>query len=836
MSDDGISRATGEREARPGRVYNGPCPARRLMALELQRSRSFMSQLLLDVRLSLRRMRREAAFTLVLITTLALAIGATTAVFSAVYQVLLRPLPYRAPEQLVTLYQSTPQRERLGVSLRSLQAWRERAFSFQGLEGLSIRDITLAGDGELERVRAGRATAGLFSLLGVRPLLGQDFRSETDANGLLLSHALWQRRFGGRTDVVGQTLRVDDQLHTVVGVLPAGFRFAPDVEAWKPLVLSAEESAGGVWLRVVGRLREGVSAEQARTELTALGAALVREPGFTEEPAGVRLVPLHTQVVEGSQERLWLLAGVVALVLLVACANVANLLLARASAREREVSVRATLGAGRARLVRQFLVESGMLALMGGAAGLLLAMWGVELLRALMPPQFVDAEALRLQPHVLGIALLLSVVTSLLFGLVPALRVSRADARGVLGGLRGGAGATRREGGRVVLVVAQVALALIPLVGAGLMLRTLQALSAVPLGFNPQGVTVVDLSLPSSKYREEAAQRALFSSVLERVRALPGVTSAGMSSTVPLWGRDGLAPVLLPGESAAQADSRERVLFRTTSDGYFNTLGIPLKEGRAIEAWDGPGTAPVVVVNETFARRYFPGRSAVGQRVQLVLDGEPFREVVGVVGDVQHNSLDALPASEAFVPMGQLWGLHLLLTVRASQDAALLAPVLREQLRAVAPALPRAPVRSLESVVDASLGHTKVLGSLLVALAVLGLVLAGVGLYGVLSYSVSQRTRELGIRMALGATGQHLVWRVVGQGLWMAVSGVLLGLGGAAVLARSLSSVLYGVGAFDVVTFTAVPALLAAVALLASWLPARRVTRVPLYEALRSDD
>ncbi|AEI67158.1 putative permease [Corallococcus macrosporus] len=805
------------------------------MALELQRSRAFMSQLLQDVRLSLRRMRREAAFTLVIITTLALAIGATTAVFSAVYQVLLRPLPYQAPEQLVTLYQSTPQRERLGVSLKSLQAWRERAFSFQGLEGLSIRDITLAADGELERVRAGRATAGLFSLLGVRPLLGQDFRADLDGTGLILSHALWQRRFGGRPDVVGQTVMVDEQLHTVVGVLPPGFRFAPDVEAWKPLALSAEESAGGVWLRVVGRLRDGVSAEQARTELSSLGAALVREPDFAEEPSGVRLLPLHAQVVEGSQERLWLLAGVVGLVLLVACANVANLLLARASAREREVSVRAALGAGRGRLVRQFLVESGMLALVGGAAGLVLAMWGVDLLRALMPPQFVGAEGLHLEPHLLAIALVLSVLTSLLFGLIPALRVSRADARGALGGLRGGAGATRREGGRVVLVVAQVALALIPLVGAGLMLRTLHALSAVPLGFNPQGVTVVDLSLPSTKYRDEAAQRALFSTLLERVRELPGVTSAGMSSTVPLWGRNGLAPVLLPGEPESTADTRELVMFRTTSDGYFDTLGIPLKDGRAIETWDGPGTAPVVVVNETFARRYFPGRSAVGQRVRLMLDGETFREIVGVVGDVQHDSLEAPPAPEAFVPMGQLWGLHMLLTVRATQDSAALAPVLREQLRAVAPELPSASVRSLASVVDASLGHTKVLSSLLVALAVLGLVLAGVGLYGVLSYSVSQRTRELGIRIALGATGQQLVWRVVGQGLRMAAAGVALGLCGAAVLARGLSSVLYGVSAFDVVTFAAVPALLAGVALLASWLPARRVTRVPPHEALRSD-
>ncbi|MFP2960188.1 FtsX-like permease family protein [Myxococcus sp. 1LA] len=308
-----------------------------------------------------------------------------------------------------------------------------------------------------------------------------------------------------------------------------------------------------------------------------------------------------------------------------------------------------------------------------------------------------------------------------------------------------------------------------------------------------------------------------------------------MSSTVPLWGRNGLAPVLLPGESASQADTRELASFRTTSDGYFTTLGIPLKEGRAIESSDGPGTAPVVVVNETFARRYFPGRSAVGQRVQLVLDGEPFREVVGVVGDVRHDSLDAPPASEAFVPMGQLWGLHMLLTVRASQDTAALAPVLREQLRLVAPELPRAPVRSLVEVVDASIASTKVLGSLLVALAVLGLVLAGVGLYGVLAYSVSQRTRELGIRIALGATEHQLIWRVVGEGLRLAAAGVLLGLAGAAVLARSLSSALYGVSAFDGVTFVAVPALLAGVSLLASWLPARRVTHVPPHEALRSE-
>ncbi|MFP2924929.1 ABC transporter permease, partial [Pyxidicoccus sp. 3LG] len=384
-----------------------------------------MSQLLQDVRLSLRRMRREVAFTLVVVATLALAIGATTAVFSVVYQVLLRPLPYPEPEQLVRLFQSTPQRERLGVSFLSLLAWRERTQSFEGLEGISLRDVTLTGDGQAERVTAARVTAGLLPLLGVKPVLGQAFGPEAEVSGrdlvVLLSHSMWQGRFGGRPDAVGRTLLLNGQLHTVVGVLPASFRFAPDAQVWKPLAVNhaAGEQPQGIFMRGVARLRDGVSVEQARAELEGVAASLVQDAAYAEEPAGVRVLPLHAQVVEGARDRLWLLAGVVVLVLLVACANVANLLLARASAREREVSVRAALGAGRAQLMRQFLVESGMLALAGGASGLLLALWGMDLMRALMPGEVLAPDSLRLEPHVLAIALGLSLLTSFLFGLVP---------------------------------------------------------------------------------------------------------------------------------------------------------------------------------------------------------------------------------------------------------------------------------------------------------------------------------------------------------------------------------------------------------------------------------
>ncbi|MCY1075283.1 ABC transporter permease [Archangium lansingense] len=801
-----------------------------------------MSQLLQDVRFSLRQMRRELAFTLVVVATLALAIGGATAVFSVVYQVVLRPLPYSEPEQLVRLFQSTPQRERGGVSYLSLQAWRERTHAFQGLEGITLTDFTLTGEGAADRVFAARATAGLLPLLGVRPVLGQAFGAEMEVPGrdlvVMLSHGLWQRRFGGSRDVVGRTLTLNGQPHTVVGVLPASFRFAPDVDLWKPLAPNPAETEGGprhIFMRVVGRLRPGISVEQARTELEGLAAALVREPEYAGEAPGVRVMPLHAHVVEGSRQQLWLLAGIMALVLLVACANVANLMLARASAREREVSVRAALGASRLQLMRQFLVESGLMALLGGAAGLLLALWGMDLMRALVPPEVLSPEAARLDGHVLTIAAGLSLLTSLLFGLVPALRAARADGRGVLGGLRGGRGATGRGGAMALLVIAQVALALVPLVGAGLMLRTLHSLQTVPLGFEPRGVTIANMYLSKDKYLDDERQRLFFSELLERVRALPGVQSAGVSSTVPLWGRTGVAPVLLPGEPDSVADARELTNFRTASEDYFVTMGIPLKAGRLVEAMDGAGSPPVLVVNEAFARRYFPGGKALGQRVRLALDGESFREVVGVVSDVHHDSLGEAPSSEVYMPMGQFSVLRMLLAVRSTQDAEALAPILREQLRAVDPNVPLIQVRTMEDLVDASLGRTRVMGALLSAIAVLGLGLAGLGLYGVLAYSVSQRTREMGIRIALGARDNQVLWLVVGRGLRLAAAGVALGLGGAVVLARGLSSMLHGVGALDAVTFMAVPALLGAVALLASWLPARRALRVPPHEALRSE-
>ncbi|MBZ4331738.1 ABC transporter permease [Corallococcus sp. AS-1-12] len=801
-----------------------------------------MSQLLQDLRLSLRRMRREPVFTTVVVATLALAIGATTAVFSLVYQVLLKPLPYPEPQELLRLYQSTPQRERGGVAYAYLQAWRERPGAFQAIEGVTAMDSTLTGPGAAQRVRAGLATPGLLSLLGVRPERGQDFGPESQVPGrdrsVLVSHEFWRSHLGGRADVVGQTLTLDGVPHVVQGVLPASFRFWPGVDLWKPLAPAPPGQASEeLYLRGVGRLRPGVPLERARAELEEHSRAWAATMGGKDAAPGVRLVPLREQVVETSREQLWLLAGVMALVLCVACANVANLLLARASAREREVAVRAALGADRGRLVRQFLVESAVLALTGGAVGLLLAMWGMDLLRVFVPGEVVSPEELELEPHVLAIAAGLSLTTSVLFGLAPALRASRAEAKGALGGLRGGRGATGPMRARAVLVVAQVALALVPLVGAGLMLRTLHALHAVAPGFDPRGVSAMDLSFPREAYgQDDPRRRQVSAELLARVRALPSVQSAGLASTLPLWSRNGFSAVVLPGETEQEAQAREPVNFRAVSDGYFATLRIPLKEGRDVSAADGAGTAPVMVVNETFARRFLSKGSALGQRARLTLDGEPFREVVGVVGDVHHASLAEEPRAEVYLPMDQFEGLFMVLAVRASQDSRALLPALREQLRAVEPTLPLVQVRDLEAVVEESLGRTRVMSGLLTAMAVLALTLAGVGLYGVLAYTVSQRTRELGIRMALGATDRQVLWLVVGQGLRLAAIGVGVGLVGAAVLARGLSGMLYGVGALDALTFGGVPLLLGAVALMASWLPARRALRVTPAIALRADE
>ncbi|MFP2911190.1 ABC transporter permease [Pyxidicoccus sp. 3LFB2] len=803
-----------------------------------------MASLLPELRIAVRSLLREKFFTAVVVTTLALSIGATTSVFSVVYQVLWRPLPYPEASRLHRLFQTTtpgagagPHRDRARVVLPVWNAWREGARSFSVLEGFQGGRQLLSGTEVDDRLTVGRASAGLLPMLGVQPLLGRLWSAELEVPGrdreAVLSHSLWQRRYGADASILGRSLVLDDQVHTVVGVLPADFQFEPEVELWKPLALDPATEQGSA-LRVYGRLHPDIPPEQARAELVQLALGAARVPGV--EITGASLEPLHQLWVEQSRTQLQVVSAVAALLLLLGCANLANLLLARGSTRMHEMSVRLALGASRAQLIRLVLVESAVRALLGGALGLLIALWGRDLLATLVPPQLRSGPGV--EPFVLVIASVTSLATAVLVGLLPALHASRGEDRGALAPLTRGTRATSMGVTRSVLVVVQLALAMVPLVGAGLMLRTVWRLQSVPLGFEPRGVTVAELFLPLEKYAGEAAAAAVARDFLTRVEAIPGVTAAGLTVNLPFSGSvwrqtTGFHVVGAPEPTGASPQAG----YVPVTDGYFQALAIPLKEGRYPDARDTATSPRVVVVTEAFVRRYLPGRSALGVRLQLdVGEGAPrAHEVVGVVGDVPMERLSVEPSGDVYVPLAQDLRQGLSLAVKSTLPAGQLMPLLHQQLRAADPNLRMLKVRPLETVVEDSYAQVRVVGGLLGAFAVLAMVLAAVGLYGILAFWVAQRTRELGIRSALGATPARLLRMVVGQGLRLAAVGLAVGLLGAALVARALSAMLYGVSTYDPLIFIGAPAVLLVTALVASWLPAASAMRVAPNEALKGD-
>ncbi|MBZ4416016.1 ABC transporter permease [Myxococcus sp. RHSTA-1-4] len=803
-----------------------------------------MTALLQELRLAVRALLREKAFTAVVVTTLALSIGATTAVFSTVYQVLWRPLPYPEASQLYRLFQTTtpgagagPHRDRARVSTPVWNAWREGARSFSAMEGFQGGRQQLRGTESDERVMVARASAGLLPMLGVQPTLGRLWGADLEVPGrdreAVLSHSLWQRRYGGDPSVLGRSVVLDDEVHTLVGVLPASFQFEPEVEVWKPLALDPATEKNSA-LRVFGRLRPHAAPEQGHAELLRLAMDAERVPDVTL--TGVSLEPLHGLWVEQSRTQLQVVTGVAVLLLLLGCANLTNLLLARGSARMHEMSVRIALGASRARLVRLVLVESLVRALPGGAMGLLVALWGRELLSTLIPPQLVTGPGL--EPFVLVTALVTSMATAVLVGVLPALHASRGGGRGVLGRLTRGSRATSMGLARPVLVIVQLSLAMVPLVGAGLMLRTVWKLQHVPLGFEPREVAVAELFVPLEKYAGGEAAVAATREVLARLEAIPGVTAVGLTGNLPfsgsVWRQTTGFHVVgapAPGEETAQAG------YVPATEGYFRALGIPLKEGRYPSAADTAGSPRVVVVTEAFARRYLPGRSAVGARLQLDLTdaSRGSHEVVGVVGDVPMERLSTVPQGDLYVPLGQEPRRNLSLAVKSTLPLGQLTPLLQQQVRAADPNPRMVKVRPLEGAVEDSYVQARVVGWLLGAFAVLAMVLAAVGLYGILAFWVAQRTRELGIRSALGATPGGLLRMVVGQGLRLAGVGLAVGLPGAALMAGTLSALLYGVSPYDPLIFIGAPAVLLLTALAASWLPAASAMRVAPNEALKRD-
>jgi putative ABC transport system permease protein len=829
-----------------------------------------MSTLWQDLRYGVRMLLRKPGFTLIAVITLALGIGANTAIFSVVYAVLLRPLPYPESERLMMINSTDLTRgiANFGVSLPDFREWRTRNRSFEGMAAFSTNNYNISGDEVPERVVGAIASTDLFKTMGVNPAQGRVFALEEGQFGqhrvAILSDGLWQRRFGSQTLVDGQTLKLNGEVFTVIGVMPRGFEF-PDqnVKLWMPLALPDESeynTRGNYWLSVVGRLRPGVTRVQAQTEINGIQRQIEQEvKGFTG--VGANVVSLHETTVGNVKRALLVLLSAVLFVLLIGCANVANLLLVRASARQREIAVRMALGAGRGRVIRQLLTENLLLGLLGGAAGLLLAGWGVDMLVGL-EPNLPRLGEIKVDILTLSFAFALALLTSLVFGLAPALQSTRNDLNESLKeGGRGRAGGGTSHHLRNALVVAEIALALVLLVSAGLMMNSLLRLYRVNPGFRTDNILTMQISLPQSKYPDDRMEltTGFFQQLVDRVAALPGVESAGVTSALPLtssgWGK------LFSIEGRRAPKSLEEVpvvQFRQASADYFETLGIPLIKGRYLSRGDRRDTLPVAVINEAMARSYFPNEDPIGKRLWLGppeelippewvppgMDIKEFRltrfTIVGVVKDVLHNGLNRQSQPEIYTPHDQPGSNKLpdtwrsfYLAVRASTDPLSLTTAVRRQVLEIDKEQPIANVATMEQLLATSLSQSRLSALLLSIFSAVALVLAAVGVYGVMSYTVTERTHEIGIRMALGAARRDVLWMIISRGLALAGGGVLIGLAASLALTRLMATLLFGVSATDPLTFIMIALILTGVALLACWLPARRATKLDPMVALR---
>ncbi|HJU89705.1 MAG TPA: ABC transporter permease [Gemmatimonadaceae bacterium] len=810
-----------------------------------------------DIHYAFRSLGRARAFSIASICALALGIGATAAVFSVVNGVLLRPLPYKDPDRLVVVLHEGTQ----PVAVANFIDWQRESRSFERMGAADYWTPNLAGTETPEKVWALKLTPDVFPLLGVQPARGRVFLPDEDQPGrdrvVVLSHSLWQRRYGADPAIVGREMVLNGQTYTIIGVMPESFRFAPfwatRAELWVPNSLADRLGRrGGNSLRVFARLRPGVTLAQARAEMATITARLEREyPGTNRN---VMVVPLTERVLGGVRPALLILLGAVAFVLLIACANVAHLLLARAAARRREMAVRTTLGASPLRIVQQCLAEGLLLSLAGGLLGMLLARVGVGTLLSLAPSDLPRLEMVRLDSRVLGVAMGVALLTGLVFGIIPAVKALRAElGESLREGERGSTEGIARNRARSTLIVSEFALALVLLVGAGLMMRTFVKLRAIDPGFDPRNVVTMVVPIAGTAQQEPARRAPFFSTVLERVAAVPGVESASAINHLPLAGDYWGYPFWIEGRPTPKPGEGQGGAYRVVMADYFETMRIPLVHGRGIQASDRMDSPPVVVVNETLARRFWPGEDAVGKRLTLdnPTDPEPpvWRTVVGVAKDTRESDWTGEIWNEMYTPYLQnrqyleSEGAHvayMTLVVRrecAAErcDASVLVPAVRDALSSIDRAVPLAEIQTMEQVVSAAKSDTRFYLTLLGAFAVVALLLAAVGIYGVMSYSVSRRTHEIGIRIALGAQPHNVLGLVIGQGMTLAIVGAVAGLAAALALSRLMSTLLYGVQATDALTFTLVVLVLVGVALLASYLPARRATRTDPLAALRHE-
>jgi putative ABC transport system permease protein len=796
-----------------------------------------------DVRCSARALRRSPGFTAVAVLTLALGIGVTTAIYSLVRGVLVGPLPYGEPERIAMVFEKRPRENSLKTPAAPADYldWRQRNTVFAAMAAYDEASADLVGRGEPLKLDAGSVTADFFRVLGVRPLLGRLFEPGDDVEGrdgvVVLGYGAWQRCFAGDSSVVGRRVNLGGRQREVVGVLPETFRFPGMAEIWLPMVFSPEVQRWRSlhYLRVYARLRPETSLPEARSAMESLGDALALEHPDTNAHHGVHVVALRDQLVGDVRPMLLALMFAVVLVVLIACANVANLLLSRAALRRRELAIRGALGASGGRLVLLVLAESAVLSLTAGACGAFLAVWLTDILGLLLRSHVssVGLADIAVNVPVLLFALGLSLATSLLAGLPAAWQATRVDLNESLKeGGRTSAGVSRphlRRG----LVLAEVALSVILLAGAGLLLRTVARLHDVSPGFAPRNVLTVPLDLPETRYGKPERIASFYRGLLEATGQLPGVTAAGAVSQLPLGGSDARTGVEIEGREAREGEPT-RMHRRTASPGYFEALGIPLRAGRGFEERDAQDAPPVLLVNETAARLYWPGRSPVGRRVRLA-GTEAWREVVGVVGDVKHWGLDQAVRPEMYFPPAQEPMAQVTLVVRAAGDPMSLVPALRGALRRLDAELPLGTPVLMERVIERSVSPRWFFLTLMAAFAGLALVLAALGIYSVTSYGVAQRTHEIGVRMSLGARMADVRKLVLGETLRLSAGGIALGLLGAVMLGRFIEKQLFGVPPADPLTLAAVAGVLLGVSLLAADVPARRAARVDPTLALRGE-